>query len=244
MEPLPPPPVLYRAPGLLVVDKPAGLAVTTPRRGGPSVERLLARQLGPRHRPRAVHRLDRDTSGCLAVALRAAELRWLAAAFAAGAVGKLYLAIVAPGPDEETGEVAAPLAKRSSRAAGWRMAVDPQGRPAVTRWRVLARRGESALLLLQPQTGRTHQLRVHAQALAPGGAIVGDPIYGRGEPGGLLLHAAVLELPGPRARAVVTSPLPGRFPAWARDAAARHLGAAEGSSEAIIASAMRPGSIG
>ena len=233
---------LARAPGLLVVDKPAGVDVTPPRRGGLSVEGLLAARIGAGGPPRAVHRLDRDTSGCLAVALRASVHRALAAAFAAGAVGKDYLAVVAPAPEADQGVVRLPLAKRSSARSGWRMEPAAGGQPAETRWRVLALQGHSALLLLTPVTGRTHQLRVHARALAEGAAIVGDPLYGRGERGGLMLHAFRLDLPFGGGRLCVSAPCPARFPDWARIAAGQ-MREMPGSSDAIMAAAIRSGSM-
>ncbi|MFQ3665002.1 MAG: RNA pseudouridine synthase [Sphingomonadaceae bacterium] len=202
------PPLLAAGRDWLVVDKPAGLAVAPPRRGGTSLETLLA-PLRPQ--PRAVHRLDTDTSGCLLLATRPAALRRLAAAFADGRVHKTYWAVVAPAPAAEAGVIDRPLAKRSTRARGWWIALDPAGRAARTRWQVLARAGNRALIAFQPETGRTHQLRVHATLLAPGCAIVGDTVYGRGEAGGLMLHARSLDVPEGASCVTAVAPVPARL---------------------------------
>ncbi|MFN7177312.1 MAG: RluA family pseudouridine synthase, partial [Thermaurantiacus sp.] len=185
--------ILLETADFLVVDKPAGIPVTPGRRGGPSLEGLLAAERPKvHHPPRAVHRLDQDTSGCLLLARRARALRQLGRAFAEGQVAKLYLAVVSPGPEQAEGLVDAPLAKVSRPADGWRMVMAENGKPARTRWRRLATEGDEALVALLPETGRTHQLRVHAQALAPGAAIIGDRVYGRSDRSGRMLHAAAL----------------------------------------------------
>jgi len=242
MDGLQPLAVLLRGDGILVVDKPAGLPVQAGRRGGPSVEALLAAAGRNRRAPRAVHRLDQDTSGCLLLAERAAAHRALSAAFAARRVLKLYFAVVAPEPASDGGVVAAALAKRSSPGAGWWMELSDAGQEARTRWRVLARSGASALVAFRPETGRTHQLRVHATCLAPGAAILGDPVYGRAEAGGLMLHAGGLAFGWKGALLVARAPVPTRFPSWARQAAKDQLVDFGGSSEAIIAEAIRSGS--
>ncbi len=176
---------------MVVLDKPAGLPVHAGPRGGASVEDwfpLLSRR---RSGPWLVHRLDADTAGCLVVALRRAALVEAQALFAAGAVRKVYWAVVSGGPAEEAGEVDAPLLK-TSRPGGWRMVVDPAGQPARTAWRVLGRGGGLAWLEVLPQTGRTHQVRVHCAHL--GCPLVGDPVYGRAD-GRLHLLARAITLP-------------------------------------------------
>lgn len=187
--------VLYIDAEAIVLDKPAGLAVHP----GPATRDSLEGRLGElafgfRRLPRPVHRLDRDTSGCLLLARNPKAHKRFARAFEEKRVGKTYLAIVAGVPDAEEGRIDLPLAKISSREEGWRIVPDPAGRPAATRWRRLAVRGGRALVLFLPETGRTHQLRVHA-ASGLGIPIAGDPRYGDGAGGAMLLHAASLTVP-------------------------------------------------
>ncbi|WP_194743902.1 RluA family pseudouridine synthase [Thermaurantiacus tibetensis] len=203
------PAILHEDRECLVVDKPAGLAVHPGPRTCDSLETRLA-GAGLVWKP--VHRLDTDTSGCLLLAKRPASLRRLMGAFAARQVEKVYLALVAPAPEAASGVVKAPLVKRSRPGTGWRMDVAEGGLPAVTRWEVLARRDGVALVRFRPETGRTHQLRVHATRLGAGCAIVGDARYGRGEPGGLMLHAHALGFAGADGQwREVVAPLPERF---------------------------------
>lgn len=188
------PAVLYRDEAVLVIDKPAGLPVHRGPRGGPSVEDLLETlRFGKRRPPQPAHRLDADTAGCLVLGRTRPALAALGRAFAEGAVEKTYWAVVRGGPEAEAGEIALPLAKRSSRAAGWRMVVDPAGAPALTLWRVLGRGADRTWLELRPRTGRTHQLRLHCAAM--GWPILGDRVYGAVEPGGLALLARSVAIP-------------------------------------------------
>ena len=205
--------ILYEDAELLVIDKPAGLAVHPGPRTPRSLEdHLDALRLGFQRRPAPAHRLDRDTSGCLLLARNPRALKRLGQLFEAGKVDKTYLALLAA-PLGGEGEIEVPLKKVSSREAGWRMIVDSGGKAALTRWRALAQGGGTTLVEFRPATGRTHQLRAHAaHALAP---IVGDPVYGEGR-GGLRLHAAHIGFPWRGGRIEVDAPLPG----WARDAGA------------------------
>jgi tRNA pseudouridine32 synthase/23S rRNA pseudouridine746 synthase len=200
-----------------VLDKPAGLAVHAGPRTPESLEALLPLYAPNRPAPQAVHRLDRDTSGCLLVARRPATLRRLAAAFAAGEVEKRYWAIVENPPEADEGLVEAPLLKQSSAREGWRMRADPAGKPASTHWAVLVRTEGRALVAFRPETGRTHQIRVHATLLARGAHLHGDPVYGRASPHGMMLHARSLAFSDPDkgsdngARVEVLAPCPARF---------------------------------
>ncbi len=181
----------------VVVDKPAGLPVDPPRDGSLSMHnRLRALRLGFHRPPSILHRLDRDTSGCLLLARHAGAARRFAATWEAGLVAKRYLAVLEGVPVEAGGTVELALTKTSSRERGWRMVPDPGGKRAVSHWRLLAARDGRALVEFRPETGRTHQLRVHA-ADALGCPIVGDPVYGTGRAGDppLLLHAAAITLP-------------------------------------------------
>lgn len=184
--------VLHIDAHLLVIDKPAGVAVHP----GPATPRSLEDHLdelrfGFQRRPQPAHRLDRDTSGCLVLGRHPKATKRLGALFESGRVGKIYWAVLSGAPDADTGTIDAPLLKVSTKADGWRIIVDPRGRPAVTDWRLLDRRGGKALVEFRPRTGRTHQIRVHAAYL--GSPIVGDPVYGRGA--GLLLHARAVTIP-------------------------------------------------
>jgi tRNA pseudouridine32 synthase/23S rRNA pseudouridine746 synthase len=177
----------------LVIDKPAGLAVHPGPRTPRSLEdHLAALRFGFHRSPTLVHRLDRDTSGCLLLARNPKAHKRFQQAFETDRVGKTYLAVVDGEPEEEEGAIDLPLLKISSREAGWRIVPDPKGRPALTRWRKLANRdGRSAILFL-PATGRTHQIRVHAAA-GLGTPVAGDPVYGRSR-GPMLLHALALKV--------------------------------------------------
>src|SRR5438477_11695855 len=202
----------------LVLDKPAGLPVDAPRRGGESIAaRLDELSCGFKRPPTPMHRLDTDTSGCLLFARTAKARAQFQQQFENRAVEKYYLAVVGGEIAEEQGVIAVPLAKTSSAEAGWRMVADEHGLEATTRWRRLAVRDGSTLVEFQPLTGRTHQIRVHARE-AFGRGIVGDRVYG--VPGGpMLLHASRLVVPRQgKATIDVTAPLPDTFGEW-RDAA-------------------------
>lgn len=208
----PPLPILFEDAEALVIDKPAGLDVTTPRRGGTSVEAMLAHfALGFQRPPTIVHRLDKDTSGCLLLARTQRAHKRLGQAFEAGLVRKTYIAVLDGVPDGDSGMIDLALGKVSSREAGWRMIPDEKGKPARTHWRVLAREERRTLIEFKPETGRTHQLRVHALA-GLGHPIVGDPVYGTPTRHGLLLHAVALEVPRDgKADVTATAPWPERF---------------------------------
>jgi tRNA pseudouridine32 synthase/23S rRNA pseudouridine746 synthase len=202
----------------IVLDKPAGLPVDTPRRGGDSIaSRVDELKCGFKRPPTPMHRLDMDTSGCLLFARSPKARAGFQKAFEARAVEKYYIAVVAAELAEESGVIDIPLAKQSSAEAGWKMVSDRHGLDATTRWRRLAVRDGSTLVQFQPLTGRTHQIRAHARE-AFGRGIVGDRVYG--VPGGpMLLHASRLVVPRDGKPAIdVTAPLPDSFGDW-RDAA-------------------------
>ena len=199
-----------------MLDKPAGLPVDAPRRGGDSIAaRLDELKCGFQRPPTPMHRLDTDTSGCLLFTRTPKARAQFQKAFEARQVEKYYLAIVAAEISESLGVIDMPLAKRSSAEAGWRMVADRHGDPATTHWRRLLVRDGSTLVEFRPVTGRTHQIRVHARE-AFGRGIVGDRVYGI--PGGpmLLLHASRLVVPREGKPAIdVTAPLPEYFGEWA-----------------------------
>jgi len=201
--------VLYRDGLILVIDKPAGVAVHPGPGGGPDLEsRFDELRFGLPHPPALAHRLDRDTSGCLVLGRHPKALRRLGALFAGGQVEKVYWAIVEGCPAEAEGRIETGLTKLN-RGNGWRIVVDPAGQKAISDYRVLGVAGERAWLELRPRTGRTHQLRVHSAAL--GCPVAGDPVYGvptTKEP--LQLYARSIKLPLYPARPPleITAPVP------------------------------------
>jgi tRNA pseudouridine32 synthase / 23S rRNA pseudouridine746 synthase len=186
--------LLYRDAMVLIVDKPAGVAVHRGPKGGDSLEQhFTPLRFGLPRDPALAHRLDRDTAGCLVLGRHHKALEKLSLLFKQGKVGKTYWAVVEGGPRENAGLIDLPLG-RLDATRGWWMKVDQQGLPAQTEWKVLARGSQTSLLALMPRTGRTHQLRVHCAA--SGFPILGDPIYGLGDREARLhLLARAIEIP-------------------------------------------------
>jgi len=209
--------IVYEDADLLVVDKPAGLVVHPAygRTSGTLVNGLLAHagslpDAGLAFRPGIVHRLDKDTSGLLVVAKTPMALAGIQQQFKRNIVTKAYLALVAGRPRESEGLIDLPLARDPRNRQ--RMAVVAAGRIARTRWQVQEELPGYSLLDLRLETGRTHQIRVHLQAL--GHPIVGDQVYGEQKHAqGLrrqFLHAYRLELRQPSTGQALAfaSPLP------------------------------------
>jgi tRNA pseudouridine32 synthase/23S rRNA pseudouridine746 synthase len=203
--------LLYRDGLMLVIDKPAGLAVHRGPKGGESLEdNFGALRFGLPRNPSLAHRLDRETSGCLVLGRHRKALATLGKLFKNGRVGKTYWALVEGGPDADEGEIDLPLARRDD-TRGWWMKVDPQGMPSRTTWNVMGRTAGMTWLALEPVTGRTHQLRVHCAAR--GFPIVGDSIYGNAPREGgpaLQLHSREIVVPISKNRAPVhvAAPVP------------------------------------
>ena len=202
---------LYRDHRLVIVDKPPGLPVHAGPRGGSSVEDVFPALTRKKNGPWLAHRLDADTSGCLAIALTKTALIAAQAAFAEGRARKTYWALTARAPAEPHGTVTAPLLKRTT-TAGWRMVVDPRGDPATSDYITLIETSGLTLLEIRPRSGRTHQVRVHCAVL--GCPILNDPIYGTpasarpgAPPAPLALLARALTLPLEPAVSA-TAPLP------------------------------------
>jgi tRNA pseudouridine32 synthase/23S rRNA pseudouridine746 synthase len=200
----------------IVLDKPTGLPVDRPRDRSPSVEDMLDElTMGFRRLPVPVHRIDRDTSGCLLLARNPGAVKRFAQAFEAGQVAKRYLAVLEGVPEESEGLIDFPLGKVSTREEGWRMTRSPDGKAARTRWRTVEVRDGRAMVEFIPETGRTHQLRVHA-AEGLGLPIVGDRVYGRAGPH-MLLHAAEIRLARPGKPDIhAEARLPERFEGFGR----------------------------
>lgn len=208
--------VLYEDDDVLVLDKPAGLAA----HGGSGVS-LGAIELLRAARPQArslglVHRLDRDTSGCLLIAKKASSLRCLQAQFRAGTVEKTYLALLVGKLSAAERIVDAPLYTGERRGGERHVRVDAAGKSARTRFTVERRYAGATLVRVVPLTGRTHQIRVHAASI--GLPLAGDTRYGgagndlvqRIHLRRLFLHAASLAFDSPQDERVirVESPLP------------------------------------
>ena len=209
--------ILFEDAGLLVVDKPAGMA----SHGGSGVSHGLIETLRAA-RPRAaflelVHRLDRDTSGCLMVAKKRGVLTALHGALREGKVDKRYLLVV-KGRWRRPRTVDGGLEKNVARGGERVVRHSTAGKPASTRFRPLATTARATLLEARPLTGRTHQIRVHAAAA--GHPVAGDPKYGDREFNRelkahgltrLFLHASAVEFANPGrdgGRVRVQSPLP------------------------------------
>ena len=203
--------ILYIDAEALVIDKPSGLPVDRPKDGTVALADLVDDlRFGFGRPPGIVHRLDRDTSGCLLLARNHGAHRRFSAAFANGEVKKTYLAVLEGVPEAEEGVIELGLSKVSTAAHGWRIIPAKKGKPAVTRWTLLDVKNGRALVRFEPETGRTHQLRVHA-ASGLGLPIVGDPTYGRGGES-MLLHASRIVVPRHNKPPIdVEAPLPERF---------------------------------
>jgi 23S rRNA pseudouridine1911/1915/1917 synthase len=222
--------ILYEDPSIIVIDKPSGMVVH-PAYGNPSgtlVNALLYHcqdltGINGVLRPGIVHRLDKDTSGVIVVAKEDEAYHHLAKQFKNRTVGKVYLALVYGKPGQDEGLIDSAIGRHPSERQ--RMSTrTKRGRSAITRWKVIERFVGFTFLEAFPQTGRTHQIRVHLSSI--GHPLLGDPLYGRkGRPGTIhdpllreclrkmnrqALHAYQLEFNHPRTgeRVRFVSPIP------------------------------------
>jgi tRNA pseudouridine32 synthase/23S rRNA pseudouridine746 synthase len=198
--------VVWEDAQLVVIDKPVGL-LAVPGRHARLRDSVLARLRARDPGAQVVHRLDLDTSGLMLAARNLAAQAALQRQFAERSIDKRYIAWLEGDVAGEAGVIELPL--RVDVDDRPRQIHDPLlGKPARTTWRVLERRGGRTRVALEPHTGRTHQLRVHA-ALGLGAPVVGDRLYGRDD-ARLLLHAESLAFTHPTTgeRITLTSPAP------------------------------------
>jgi 23S rRNA pseudouridine1911/1915/1917 synthase len=216
--------ILYEDDSLLILNKPAGLVVH-PAPGHPDgtlVNALLAHcpnlpGIGGVQRPGIVHRLDKDTTGAIAIAKTELAHQHLQAQLKAKTARREYLAIVYGAPKTESGTIDLPIGRHpQERKKMAIVTVEQGGRNAVTHWRILERLGNYTLMHFQLETGRTHQIRVHSAQI--GHPVVGDPIYSSNHPIGVnlprqALHAWQLKLQHPLSGELisVTAPPPQTF---------------------------------
>jgi 23S rRNA pseudouridine1911/1915/1917 synthase len=215
--------ILYEDDHLLMLNKPAGLVVhpAAGHQDGTLVNALLAHcplaEIGGEQRPGIVHRLDKDTTGAIAIAKTDQAYQHLQAQLKAKTARREYLGVVYGVPKTESGTVNEPIGRHPVDRK--KMAVVPEekgGRPAITHWQIQERLGNYTLIHFQLETGRTHQIRVHSTYI--GHPIVGDPIYSGGRDVGVnlpgqALHAWKLTLQHPISGEWigVTAPLPKAF---------------------------------
>ena len=223
--------VLYEDSDVIVIDKESGMVVH-PAAGNPDgtlVNALLHHcgdlsGIGGVERPGIVHRLDKDTSGCIVVAKNDAAHLSLTTQFAHRDTSKIYLAVVQGRPKQDEGTVFTNIGRHPVNRMKMCVVNPGSGKPAITDWRVLRYDAstDSTLVMCTLHTGRTHQIRVHMLHL--GHPLVGDPIYAhpqrqKAKPGRLMLHAWQLAFNHPRTgeRVALKAPLPPEYQPWLID---------------------------
>lgn len=223
--------VLYEDADVIVIDKESGMVVH-PAAGNPDgtlVNAVLFHcgdlsGIGGVERPGIVHRLDKDTSGCIVVAKNDAAHLSLTTQFARRITSKVYLAVVQGRPKEDEGTVFTNIGRHPVNRMKMCVVNPGSGKPAITDWRVLRYDAstDSTLVMCTLHTGRTHQIRVHMLHL--GHPLVGDPIYAhpqrqKARPGRLMLHAWRLAFNHPQSgkRIAVAAPIPPEYQPWLID---------------------------
>lgn len=203
---------------MLVIDKPAGIAVHVTGNDKVALDQTFEHlRFGLPKKPELAHRLDRGTSGCLVLGRHRQALIKLGKLFEQQKINKTYRAICIGTPAQAEGVIERPILK-TGQGARWKMQLDDAGQEAVTEYRLMKTVGGLSEILFFPKTGRTHQIRLHA-AYALGCPIVGDPFYGAKEgefsapTAPMMLHAEAVEIPLYASKPPVTvhAPLP---PMW------------------------------
>ena len=220
--------VLYEDKHVIVIDKESGMVVH-PAAGNPDgtlVNAVLFHcgdlsGIGGVERPGIVHRLDKDTSGCIVVAKNDQAHLSLTTQFAERDTGKIYLAVVQGCPKEPKGTVFTNIGRHPVNRLKMAVVNPGSGKPAITDWEVLHYDAatDSSLVMCTLHTGRTHQIRVHMLHL--GHPFIGDPIYAhpqrqKARPGRLMLHAWRLAFnhPADGRRIAIQSPIPAEYTPW------------------------------
>ena len=208
--------VIFEDSELIVLNKPAGMVVHSGSGGRFGVIELL-RLLRPRDADlQLVHRLDKETSGCLLLARNMHSLKRLHAALRSGQIAKRYQAMLLGRPAEQSIEVDLPLRKNTLVSGEWIVTPDQSGKQALTRFKIERKFRQYTLVRVCIKTGRTHQIRVHSSAM--GCPILGDNKYGNRQANKALkkaglhrmfLHADMLKLPGIYGQREFKAPLPG-----------------------------------
>jgi RluA family pseudouridine synthase len=211
--------VIHRDAHVIVLNKPAGIAVHKGAHAGADMESWFHfLKYDAAQPPSLAHRLDRETSGCLVLGRHKQALKRLGHLFATGQVQKTYIALVVGKLRHENGVVDAPILK-SGQGGRWKITVDSAGQQAITHYRIVGEGQGFSVVKLTPKTGRTHQLRVHMAHL--GCPILGDPFYGvKSGPFGALetstqLHAQRVVIPyDSTAPITCEAPLPAHMQWW------------------------------
>lgn len=220
--------ILYEDRDVIVINKESGMVVH-PAAGnadGTLVNAVLYHcgdlsGIGGVERPGIVHRLDKDTSGCIAVAKNDAAHLSLTTQFANRDTSKIYLAVVQGCPKEPSGTIFTNIGRHPVNRLKMAVVNPGSGKPAITDWQVLRYdpSSDSSLVMCTLHTGRTHQIRVHMLHL--GHPLIGDPIYAhpqrqKAKPGRLMLHAWRLAFNHPRTgeRISIESPIPPEYTPW------------------------------
>lgn len=211
--------LLHRDGLILILNKPPHIPVHAGPKGGENLEQYFHHlQFGLPQPPALAHRLDRDTAGCLVLGRHKKALRKMGKLFQENRVEKTYWAVIEGLIEKDTGRIDIPLSKKSKDKRSWWMKPDFEtGLESITDYTVLGRGDNMTWLELKPLTGRTHQLRVHLQAI--GHSIIGDSIYGNGPKHSpvptlhLLARSITIPLQQTKPPITVTAPAPSHMQA-------------------------------